>query len=326
MVLRRTMPSPMTLQEWMPTWQEFVDTLFDSCTEDIPVVDGTVTAQGLADRALFNGVKVTGWFNETTSWVIPCTVCVLYLIMVPTLQRYMESRDKILATNWVTAWNVFLSGFSWVGVYYTVPALLEMLQTEGWEASVCAPGYSYGHGMPGMFVMFFIVSKLFETVDTFFLIIRKSQVIFLHWYHHATVMMYCWHAYAVRSGHAGLWFAGMNYTVHAVMYLYFACMMYGKTTRNLVKPFAMYITIMQISQMVIGMVVLVKSATTQLEGRACSMNKSNVLLGLIMYASYFVLFAKLFLGHYVFGGKQAKEKAQAEAKQAAANADSKKIK
>ena len=51
----------------------------------------------------------------------------------------------------------------------------------GVYASVCPHATTYGHGIVGAFVAMFIYSKLFELVDTFWLLIRKSPVIFLHW-------------------------------------------------------------------------------------------------------------------------------------------------
>ena len=47
----------------------------------------------------------------------------------------------------------------------------------------------------------------------------SGQVIFLHWFHHVTVLLYCWHAYTATPAATGLWFAAMNYTVHSVMYM-----------------------------------------------------------------------------------------------------------
>jgi len=43
---------------------------------------------------------------------------------------------------------------------------------------------------------------------------------FLHWYHHITVLLFCWHSYAVTSS-TGLYFVAMNFSVHAVMYGYY---------------------------------------------------------------------------------------------------------
>lgn len=47
-----------------------------------------------------------------------------------------------------------------------------------------------------------------------------------HRYHHITVLLYCWHAYATRAS-SGLYFIAMNYSVHAVMYFYYFAMAVG---------------------------------------------------------------------------------------------------
>ena len=70
-------------------------------------------------------------------------------------------------------------------------------------------------GEVGLAVSPFISSKLAARLDPFFRLVRKSPVIRLPWYHHVTVLLYCWHSYSVRIG-TGLWFAAMNYSVHAI--------------------------------------------------------------------------------------------------------------
>jgi elongation of very long chain fatty acids protein 6 len=87
----------------------------------------------------------------------------------------------------------------------------------------------------------FIFSKIPELMDTVFLVLQKKpvrstrtpphtavhhdaqltahlapQVIFLHWFHHVTVLLYCWHAYVAGTA-PGLWFACINYCVHSIM-------------------------------------------------------------------------------------------------------------
>jgi elongation of very long chain fatty acids protein 6 len=56
-----------------------------------------------------------------------------------------------------------------------------------------------------------------ELFDTLFVVLRKKKLIFLHWYHHVTVLLFCWHSYMTMSS-AGLYFISMNYGVHALMY------------------------------------------------------------------------------------------------------------
>ena len=60
-------------------------------------------------------------------------------------------------------------------------------------------------------------------IDTFFLVIHKKKVLFLHWYHHITVLLYTWYGYTHASP-IGVHMTAMNYTVHAVMYGYYFLM------------------------------------------------------------------------------------------------------
>jgi len=185
------------------------------------------------------------------------------------------------------------------------------LVSAGFYPSVCSHSSAYGFGTTGIWVFLFIYSKLFELVDTLFLILRKSPVILLHWYHHASVLLYCWHSYSVRIG-TGLWFAAMNYTVHAIMYFYFALSQCGDKARKFAKKFAMLITAMQLTQMVIGIIVTVSSVVYHASGKVCYVSLVNSVLGLVMYSSYFVLFLQLFLDHYVFKKAEGKSKKSRE--------------
>lgn len=133
--------------------------------------------------------------------------------------------------------------------------------------------------------MLFVFSKAPELIDTVFIVLRKNRLIFLHWYHHVTVLLFCWHSYATRSS-AGLYFASMNYGVHALMYFY-----YFLSATGYKAPWAGLVTSLQISQMFVGMFVCGAVATFKyLHGRPCDMSDDNLLWGGIMYASYAALF------------------------------------
>ena len=66
------------------------------------------------------------------------------------------------------------------------------------------------------------LSKVVELGDTIFIVLRKSQLSFLHWYHHITVLVYTWYAITPRPSALSIWFSSMNYTVHTIMYTYYA--------------------------------------------------------------------------------------------------------
>ena len=61
-----------------------------------------------------------------------------------------------------------------------------------------------------------------EFIDTAFIIFRKQELHFIHWYHHATVVIVCWYAIGAHQGPANLiFYVTMNTVVHSVMYLYY---------------------------------------------------------------------------------------------------------
>ena len=62
-------------------------------------------------------------------------------------------------------------------------------------------------------ITIFCISKVPELIDTLFIVLRKQKLIFLHWFHHATVLIYAWYSYHDWTA-SGRWFVFMNYTVH----------------------------------------------------------------------------------------------------------------
>merc|ERR1711933_226436 len=83
----------------------------------------------------------------------------------------------------------------------------------------------------------------------------------------------------------------------------------GTRYRKLVTPYAIYITLLQLVQMLVGMFVTVKAVLYQAAGDECHVNKTNSVLGLGMYASCFVLFFKLFVDNYYLKPKTLKKRA-----------------
>eukprot|EP01126_Amoeba_proteus_P042264 TRINITY_DN4589_c0_g1_i2.p1 TRINITY_DN4589_c0_g1~~TRINITY_DN4589_c0_g1_i2.p1 ORF type:complete len:185 (+),score=4.97 TRINITY_DN4589_c0_g1_i2:135-689(+) len=167
----------------------------------------------------------------------------------------------------------------------------------------------YAHPPVGPMVSIFIYSKFFELIDTVFLVLRKRQIIFLHWFHHVTVLLYCWHALHTVTG-PGIWFATMNYTVHSVMYFYYFLTNVGFYQQ--LRPFAPIVTGLQISQMFAGIMILCMSIYYlefgDLGDPTCHVDRSNYRWGIVMYTAYLILFILFFVEKYLGGsstsGKQ----------------------
>jgi len=249
----------------------------------------------------YSSTPMWEWTQEHTEVPVFC-VCG-YLAFVFWMPEMMEGREPMKLKTLTALWNLTLSLFSFAGLFHTVPVLLSNLMDKGYRHTVCTdPVDWYMDGKSGLWVMLFIYSKIPELMDTVFLVVRKRPVIFLHWFHHCTVLLYCWHAYHNRIA-PGLWFASMNYSVHSVMYLYYFLQTVG-WCRKQCKAVAPFITTIQILQMLVGCAVVVSSTYFYtLEGRTgpggCFVDPANLKLGLGMYGCYFVLFAMLFKKLYL---------------------------
>ncbi|KEG05398.1 fatty acid elongase, partial [Trypanosoma grayi] len=199
---------------------------------------------GVYNRFLadFQGDKLREWMLNHTE--VPAVAVALYLALVLYVpDSIMAHRQPMNLRGYNILWNLLLTVFSAAGAYYCVPRLLEALTAErigglavdpalGPNATVpVVPGSLYSStcvwndrmffdGPVGVWVGAFVLSKIPEMLDTAFLVFQKKPVIFLHWYHHLTVMLFCWHAYAYTIS-SGLWFATMNYCVHSIMYFYY---------------------------------------------------------------------------------------------------------
>lgn len=155
----------------------------------------------------------------------------------------------------------------------------------------------------GFWTWMFALSKLPELGDTVFIVLRKQPLIFLHWYHHVTVLIYTWFSYSEYTSSAR-WFIVMNYCVHSLMYSYYALRALGCSTP---RSFAMVITICQLAQMMVGCGINIWAQQVVQQGlQECHISPLNIKLSLIMYFSYFVLFARFFQKVYFGNGRKAK--------------------
>jgi elongation of very long chain fatty acids protein 6 len=236
------------------------------------------------------------------NWAIPVTLVTGYMLFCYFGQKYMAKREAFDLRMPLAYWNLFLSTFSFMGMARTVPHLLNNLKNMSLEDNLCMdPQVSFGDGATGLWVQLFIYSKIPELVDTFFIVARKKNLIFLHWYHHVTVLLFCWHSYATEAS-TGLFFVAMNYSVHAVMYGYYFLMAIKMKPKWL--PPAV-ITVAQISQMVVGTSLCVMSYfLLQKEESSCAVKKENVIAGAMMYGSYLYLFAEFAVKRFILAPKK----------------------
>lgn len=237
--------------------------------------------------------KASGWMAN--HYEVPYAICAAYVVAVFGIQWLMKGeKTKGLELRWpLIIWNWFLAAFSVIGALNVVPAIWRTVRVEGLSGDMC----STTSEMDNSWVLLFCLSKIPELIDTMFLVLRKRPVIFLHWYHHIATLLFCWDAWAQQLPNGG-WFAMMNLIIHSIMYSYFALTAYGMRFSN---PTRLMITALQISQMVFGLMIVIHNLVV------CNTHPLSSWLGLIMYASYAVLFIQLFMESLSGDRRKAKE-------------------
>ena len=144
--------------------------------------------------------------------------------------------------------------------------------------------------------LMFILSKLVEFGDTVFNILRKQLLMFLHWYHHVTVLLYSLLSFLKTTSYSR-WNGTINFFIHSWMY---SCYTSIAMRFNPPKWITMTITTLQIVQMIWSCFIIIIAynygRSSEVE---CSVTLHNAQMGLLIYFSYFIPFARFFTQNYL---------------------------
>uniref|UniRef100_A0A183U1T4 Elongation of very long chain fatty acids protein n=1 Tax=Toxocara canis TaxID=6265 RepID=A0A183U1T4_TOXCA len=179
------------------------------------------------------------------------------------------------------------------------------LLTEGIYPSLC---YSvHPNDVAAYWSLLFAISKVAELGDTLFVVLRKKPLIFLHYYHHAAVLIYTAHSGSFRAENtaAGRAFISMNLFAHSAMYTYYACTAMGNRPP---KWISMTVTTVQTLQMLTGVAISTYIYEIKIEQRLpCQQSMSNLCLAFIIYITFAVLFIQFFINSYMLRSKMIKK-------------------
>lgn len=248
----------------------------------------------------FDETSFWDWIKE--NWKLSFVYSALYVIVIFSGKYYMENRPRFDLRPALALWSGCLAIFSILGSARTIPEFMAVLTKHGLYHSVCISSFILDP-VPAFWSYMFTISKVYELGDTIFIVFRKQKLIFLHWYHHITVLCYSWFSYMEHAA-PGRWFIVMNYTVHSFMYTYY-CLRALKF--RFPKWVNIFITSIQLMQMVVGMGLNMWTYHLKEQGIACQQSYQNLRWGLLMYASYFVLFAHFFYNTYLKTTKSTKK-------------------
>ena len=241
-------------------------------------------------EASFSIGESVKWMEK--NWTATLYIAVLYVILVLTGRYWMKDKPAYSLRSALLAWNIGLAVFSTLGATTLLPSLIDTIRKDGMN-SVCWTPASTNPQLC-LWGFLYTISKLPELLDTAFIVLRKAPLLFLHVYHHVTVLVFGWYIY--QRGLTGLlhWGGAVNYSVHSIMYSYYAARIYGiRVPRQL----AQLITILQLTQFVVLFFSGIVAGYMTFTGVECN-PVDVIILQIMLTFSYGLLFLNFYFKRY----------------------------
>ncbi|KAI8907732.1 ELO family [Powellomyces hirtus] len=218
------------------------------------------------------------------------TAWALYFSTILILKRYMRDRAAFTLRKATALHNLFLcltSFFIFAGVIRYTHA---RAQTRGIDEVFCTTDTTSLSGPLTWFLYIYYLSKFYELLDTVILVLKKKPVIFLHWYHHAIVivMVWSWLQYGIVFSVLG---TIANAGVHVFMYYY-----YFRTSLGGKVWFKRYLTGLQIVQFSASFILSIPYVYYHLT-KGCGGGPAFI-FSMAVNASFLVLFINFYKGAY----------------------------
>jgi len=251
-------------------------------------------------------------YTPFSHFQIPTVVSVLYLITLYSLQNYMKDKKPLTLKIPSLIHNLFLSILSlmmFVGASYG--AYQKYSASGFWAGLICEQDRDPIKGPLFYWSYIFYLSKFYELLDSYLLVLKKKPLLFLHVFHHTVMPFVCW------AGLEGKWCMALwtstfwNSLVHVIMYYY-----YFISTIGYNPWWKKYLTILQIYQFVSGVLYtyvffsyyftgfeyVTDGHTTSLSFKqGCTGDLGAIIFMFAVNNSFLFLFSKWYVDNYSTG-------------------------
>jgi len=171
--------------------------------------------------------------------------------------------------------------------------LFAAVHKGGWEVLVCDSNKYQQSGDLYFWYYIFFLSKFYEFIDTYILILRQKPVTFLHSFHHFITAFLCWAG--LSSELAVQWIIiVINGSVHVLMYYYYLAQTLGSDVW-----WKKHLTTAQITQFVIDL--LFTSSWyyfNSVSNQKCSGSLTAIYFTHFVLGSFLILFINFFVQTY----------------------------
>ena len=123
------------------------------------------------------------WTEKSFVWIV--FLVLVYVALAHEGKTFMRDHPGFDLRTPSILWSGSMAVVNILGSLKSVSELMNILQTQGWRASLCDP-WLY-HGPIRFWPCVFIILKIVELGDTAFVVLRKQPLPFSHWFHDANI-------------------------------------------------------------------------------------------------------------------------------------------
>ena len=230
-------------------------------------------------------------------WPVILSVVASYVTMVFYVKPLHHPYWELLRTV-RQMWNAGLAMFSFIGAAHVVGNLIQDVAARGLYTVATGIDQSFFKGPTGFWLLLFVLGKMTELGDTVLLLLSGKSPSFLHWFHHSTVLPWCWYELQAKTP-MHVFCMAFNYCVHSVMYSYFAL---NDTfdDPNFRRKWGKRITFIQCSQFCLDLSVIAIAAFGRLYYGAGEVSGTSLVLSSIIITWYLILFLQFAEEKYGF--------------------------
>jgi len=200
-------------------------------------------------------LEKTQLYQISMAWQTPIFTSLLYVLIVSTWSRYNKNNPTTAAIplsqtavfrGSVILHNFLLCIFSAVTWCYVIPELFYKVWFIDDSYVLYDVITEWNRDVLGPWTWLFYVSKYYELIDTFILLLKGKPSSFLQTFHHTGAIIGMWTLSSSRTPISWI-FVGFNSFIHTWMYLYYMLTGFGYYS-----PLKKYLTNLQITQFVVG--------------------------------------------------------------------------
>lgn len=196
------------------------------------------------------------FFSYFSHPAVPIVSVVLYLTLSNVVCEgirntfKLEPKGPLIQTITIvhSALLAIYSGWTFINSWNIVIAYL--LQTDYWTTFCDADNTLWTAHNLGFWVTHFYLSKYYEFIDTWIVLLKGKKPIFLQTYHHAGIVILMWMFVATKATGGALITLTFNSFIHTLMYTYYTLAALGYQS-----PLKNYLTQAQLTQFVVGIAV-----------------------------------------------------------------------